>query len=473
MKNISNIEQHPSMSEQHFELFEKILSLNILLNESERYQSAVMTLCNEVASKFQTSRVALGWLENKYIRIQGMSHVEHFEPKMGAVQALENAMEESLDQNEEILFPKPYEQWQAIIKAHERYVRQFGAEFVASIPLRINDMPVAILTCERSTAFSPDEIRCLRMICDQVIRRIFDLKQHDRWFGARLISWIRKKVAVIVGVEHTFAKILSLICCGIVIYACVGKQMYRIKAPCILKTDQLAYIHAPFNGYISKVDVQIGDYVKKNELLLELDTRDLHLKEAEIIAEIHQYSRAEEKARSQDYLADMRIAQARLDRSRIELKRILYLLDQAKVKAPFEGIVVQGERQKLLSAPVREGDTLYKIAQLKDYYIQLDVEEQDIHEIELGHVGKITFISRPELKFPVQIIQISNIAQVKDKKNIFEVKASLLDSPQRWWRAGMSGMGQIDVGYRRIIWIYTHRTLDYLYLHHWWITSFY
>jgi len=456
---------------QRIELFEKTLSLNLLLNETERYQSAVMTLCNEIASRFQTSRVAFGWLEKKYIRIQGMSHVEHFEPKMGAVQALESAMEESLDQNEEIVFPAPFEQWQAIIKAHERYVRQFGSEFIVSIPFRMNDEPVAVLTCERATPFSSDEIRCLRMICDQAVRRLYDLKQTDRWFGPRFVSWFRNKIAAIFGIEHTFAKLITLICVALISYAIIGKQMYRIKAPCILKTDQLAYIQAPFNGYISKVEAQIGDYVKKNELLLELDTRDLHLKESEIIADIHQYSRAEEKARSQDHLADMRIAQARLERAQIELKRILYLLDQAKVKAPFTGIVVQGERQKLLSAPVREGDVMYKIAQLKDYYIQLDVAEQDIHEIEIGNEGKISFISRPELKFPVQITQINNMAQVKDKKNIFEVKAALQGTSERWWRAGMSGIGQIDIGYRRIIWIYTHRTLDYLYLHYWWIPS--
>jgi multidrug resistance efflux pump len=468
----SSNEQELILLKHRIELFEKTLSLNVLLNEVDRFQAAVMTLCNEIASKFQTSRVSLGWLEKKYIRIQGMSHVEHFEPKMGAVQALETAMEETLDQNEEIVFPAPFDnQWHAIIKAHERYVRQFGAAYIVSIPLRVNENPVAILTCERATLFSSDEVRCLRMICDQVIRRLFDLKQSDRWFGARFASWCRNKLSVVFGIEHTFAKMITLLFIVLISYVFIGYHMYRIKAPCILKTDELAYVQAPFNGYISNVESQIGDFVQKGELLLELDTRDLHLKEAEIIADIHQFTRAEEKARSQDYLADMRIAQARLERSKIELKRILYLLDQAQVRAPFEGIVVQGERQKLLSAPVREGDILYKIAQLKNYYIQFDIEEQDIHEIEIGHSGKISFISRPDLKFPVQITQISNIAQVKDKKNIFEVKASLQGVPQKWWRAGMSGVGKIDIGHRRIIWIFTHRTLDYFYLHYWWIPS--
>ncbi|KPA18804.1 GAF domain protein [Candidatus Magnetomorum sp. HK-1] len=466
--NISSNEQEVLHLKQRIDLFEQTLSLMILLNEEERFLSAVMTLCNELATRFQTSRVGLGWLEGKYVRIQGMSHIEHFEPKMGAVQGLEAAMEEARDQNEEIVFPSPVEQWTAIVRSHETYVRKFGSEHIVSIPLRINDNPVAILSCERSRPFTIDEIRALRMICDQVIRRLYELKLSDRWFGPRLLGWIRGKLSKIFGFEHTFAKLMSLVCVALLLFIIFGEIMFRIKAPCILKTDQLSYIQAPFNGFISKVEVQIGDLVKKDEILLELDTRDLRLKEAEVVADIHQFSRAEEKARSQDYLADMRIAQARLEKAQLELKRILYLLDQAKVKSPFSGIVVQGERQKLLGAPVREGDIMYKVAEMRDYYIQLNVDEQDIHEIKIGDTGKIAFISRPEQKFPIKITQISYTAQVKEKKNIFEIRAQLEGTPQMWWRSGMSGIGQIDVGNRKIIWIFSHRTIDFIRLYMWW-----
>jgi len=462
---LSSKEHEIEYLQQNIALFEQTLSLMTLLNDEDRFLSAIMTLCNELATRYQAARVSLGWLERKYIKIQGMSHIEHFEPKMGAVQQLEAAMEEALDQNEEIVYPSDQQQWSAVIRSHETYVRKFGSEHIVSIPLRINDQPVAILTCERDHEFTVYDIRSLRMICDQVSRRLYELKHRDQWFGARFAGWLRDKLSQIFGFEHTFVKLLTIICVGLLIYVCVGYKTYMIKAPCILKTDDLAYVQAPFNGFISIVNVKIGDFVKKGDLLLELDTRDLRLKEAEIVADIHQFSRAEEKARSQDYLADMRIAQARLEKSQLELKRVLYLLEQARVKAPFSGIVVQGERQKLLGAPVREGDVMYKVAEIKDFYVQLDVDEQDIHEIKLNHLGNIALISRPELKFPVKITQISYTAQVKEKKNIFEVRASFEGQPQQWWRAGMSGVGHIDVGPRRIFWIYTHRTIDFFRLY--------
>ena len=461
-------EQETSHLYKRIDLFEHIFSLMLLINEEERFLSSVMTLCNELASRFQFFRVALGFNEGKYVRVQGISHIENFEPKMGAIQELESAMEEALDQNEEIIIPIPDDKWKVVVRSHENYSRKYGSVHIVSIPLRIKEEPVAILTCERSNPLSFDEIRCLRMICDQVIRRLFDLKEIDKWFGARLSGWLRNKLAIIFGIEHTFAKLMTLICSGLILFIIFGKNDYKIKAPFILKTDNIAYVQAPFDGYISKVETKIGDIVDKNDLLLELDTRDLRLKEAEIVADIHQFSRAEEKARSQDHLADMKIAQARLKRSQLELKRVQYFLEQARVKAPFSGIVVQGERQKLLGAPVRQGDIMYKIAEMNEYYVQLDVDEDDIHEIKKDLSGEIAFLSRPDIKFPIKINQISYTAQVKEKKNIFEVRAVINEKNQLWWRPGMSGIGKIDIEQRPIIWILSHRTIDFFRLYFWW-----
>jgi hypothetical protein len=37
-----------------------------------------------------------------------------------------------------------------------------------------------------------------------------------------------------------------------------------------------------------------------------------------------------------------------------------------------------------------------------------------------------------------------------------------------WWRPGMSGIAKLDVGRRRIIWIATHRTIDFFQMLMWW-----
>ena len=80
--------------------FSDALDFTVLLNDEKRFIAAAMTFCNELAARFQCQRVSLGWLDGNYVRVKAISHMEKFEKKMDAVQNLEAAMEETLDQDQ-------------------------------------------------------------------------------------------------------------------------------------------------------------------------------------------------------------------------------------------------------------------------------------------------------------------------------------------------------------------------------------
>ena len=290
--------------------FTEALDLMTLLNTEKRYMAAAMTFCNEIASRYRSDRVSLGWIKGAYVRVQAVSHMERFEKKMDVVQSLELAMEEAFDQEEEILWPKP-ENSRSVVRDHEAFSRDQGSRYLVSLAIRLDDKPVGVLTCERSdTPFSEEEVRGLRVLCDQSARRLGDLKRHDRWLGAKLATTTRELLAKLFGVEHTFAKLVGLVLCASLAFLVFGKLNYRVETPFILKTDDLAYLPAPFDGYIHKVNVKIGDPVKKKDTLLSLDTRELLLEESTAIANLNRYSREAAKARSQNALADMKVALA-------------------------------------------------------------------------------------------------------------------------------------------------------------------
>ena len=100
---------HRSMHQSQITLshFTSVLDLMGLLNAQSRFMAVAMTLCNELAARHKCDRVSFGWLEHEYIRLQAISHTERFEKKMEAVKALEQTMEESLDQDELIVWPAP------------------------------------------------------------------------------------------------------------------------------------------------------------------------------------------------------------------------------------------------------------------------------------------------------------------------------------------------------------------------------
>ena len=85
--------------------FAEALDIMVLLNAHERFLMVAMTLVNEVAVRYKCDRVSLGWLEGPYVRAQAISNMDRFEKKMAVVQRLEAVMEESFDQDEEIVWP--------------------------------------------------------------------------------------------------------------------------------------------------------------------------------------------------------------------------------------------------------------------------------------------------------------------------------------------------------------------------------
>jgi len=448
--------------------FVETLDLMVLLNAENRFLAGAMMLCNELNFRFKCTRVSLGWLKRGYIRVQALSHMEQFEKKMDAVQVMEAAMEEAFDQDEEVVYPKQDEQY-AIVRDHAAFALDQGVKYIVSLPIRKEGEGIGVLTCEREEdSFSETEVNLLRLICDQSSPRLADLKKSDRWFGAKLAGIVKEGLGKFLGVKHTFVKCLGLLIFALLAFLVFGTWEYRLEAPFILKTDDLAYVPAPYDGYIKHVHVRVGDKVRQQEPLLDLDDRELLLDESSAIADRTRYAREAKKAGAKYDLAEMKIAHALKVQTEAKLELIRYHLAHSELKAPFSGIVVEGELKELLGAPVRKGDVLFKVAKIEKLYAVLDLDEKDVHEARVDQIGEVAFISRPELKYPVKIQFVEPVAVTKQDGNIFTVHCFFTGEIQSWWRPGMSGIAKINVGKRNIMWIFTHRTVDFLRLLLWW-----
>jgi multidrug efflux pump subunit AcrA (membrane-fusion protein) len=279
---------------------------------------------------------------------------------------------------------------------------------------------------------------------------------------------MKEALAKLLGVEHTFPKLLGLFACVALAFLIFGQWSYRVEAPFMLKTDDLAFLPAPFDGYIHEVHVKVGDRVNVMSPLLSLDIRELLLEESTAIANQNRYAREAEKARAQNALADMRVALALEEQAKARLKMVRYHIDRAQVKTPFAGIVVEGDLKELLGAPVRKGDVLFKVARIEKMYSELKVDERDVQEVSQGASGEIAFVSRPDLKFPIRVERVDPVAIAEEGGNVFLVRGLFREETAAWWRPGMSGVAKIDVGERNLLWILTHRTVDFLRMWLWW-----
>jgi len=449
------------------ERMKNLLDLALRMEGAETFLAAVLLLCNEVAAQFACDRVSLGWLRGRYLRLRAVSHGEEFRKNAGIVQALELAMEEALDQDDEIVLPAPAGA-PAITRAHQDFASRQHVTAIATIPLRHGDRMCGALCLERARPFEADDLTGLRVLADQVTARLDSLERSGRWIGARLAAAMREKAGKLIGHQHTGAKLLAAGIALALAALVLIHAPYRVQAPFHLECDALAQLPAPFDGYIEEVRVRPGDTVHAGDVLVVLDTSELLQQEAAAEAELQQHLAEAQNAESQQKMADMLIAQAATQGSRASLDLIKLRIKEAEIRSPLDGVVVEGDLRERIAAPVKQGEVLLKVARVSAIYPAVEISERDVQEIGPDATGEFAFYSQPGTRFPLRILRVQPIAETRPTGNVFIARGEFAASQETWWRPGMSGIAKIEAGRRSLLWIITHRTADFLRMKLWW-----
>lgn len=462
------LRQSASRARDDVQKIASVLDLVAQVSPEQAFLSSAIAFCNAMAGKHQCERVSLGWVEGDGIRLQAMSHTERFDRKMEAIQLLEAAMEEALDQNEIIVFPAEQDGG-PLTRDHAQYQKSEDLKHICSIPLHKGDDVVGVITLERMAGtFAETEVQQIQLPCDLLSYRLQDLKYKDRWFGARMKDGIRDFGAKFFGPEHTLSKLIGILILLGLLAMILIRVPYRVEANFILKSDEVFYQSVPFDSYIEEVFKEAGDPVNQGDALLKLDTDDLELEQSSIIADLNRFKREAEKARAARQLADMRISEALVEQNQARLELVQWRISQATLKSPIDGIMVEGDLKERLGAPVREGEVLFRIARIDRLYVEAEANERDIDDV-LGAVdGEIAFVSQPKEKFPISIDRVEPSAVTKTSENVFLIRTAFLENPESWFRPGMSGVAKLNAGKRSLFYIFTHRTVDFLRMFFWW-----
>jgi len=451
--------------------FSNVLDLLAMLNGQDKFVGACMLLVNELSSRLRADRVSLGWLRKEYIRIQAVSHMENFSKHMEGVQELEAAMEEAFEQDAELIWPLPPDEPDAplISRDHEKFADSQSAGHVVSVPIRNGDDPISVITFERkSSAFNEQELRWLRLCADQVAPRLIQLEEQDIWFGKRWWRRSLKSASSLVGVEHTGWKLLGILSLIVLLFMVFGRWPHRLRGEFELASETVRVLPAPFNGFIDQAMVEKGEEVKAGQVLLQMDRRDLLIEKASSMADVSRYTREMEKARAAGELAEMRMAQAMSDQAAARLERVEDRLNQAYIRAPFAGAVVDGDLRDRSGSPVERGDVLFRVAQWDHMTVSAEMDESDIDFLEEGAEARLIFSSRPEDPVKARVIRVEPMAQTRENKNVFVARLQIEDDEEAWWRPGMSGTVRVSAGKRSPIWLLTRPTLDYFRLRWGW-----
>ena len=134
--------------------------------------------------------------------------------------------------------------------------------------------------------------------------------------------------------------------------------------------------------------------------------------------------------------------------------------------APVDSVIVSGDLSQQSGAPVEQGKTLFDVAPLSGFRVILQVDERDIADIAVGQRGELVLSGIPDESMHFSVQRITSVSTAQDGRNFFRVEA-MVDKPSPRLRLGMEGIGKVEVGERRLVWIWTHRLIDWARLTLW------
>ena len=464
-------EQSRSVAGSH----QDVLQLAGAVATAEGFASAGANLCNELASRLGASRVSLGWVKGRNVKLQAISHTEEFDKKQALSLAMVKAMEECMDQSEVVQYdPDGEHGTNNVTRDAAALSRDEGNTRVVSLPLRRKDEVIGVLLLEfpRDKTATVQETTALAVAADLLAPQLYDRYQNDRYLVTKAGLSTRETAALVVGPKHMLAKAIAVGVVGLLAFITFYKPMYQVKAPFAFQPVKQRVVSAPFDGIIKQVYVKPGDPVKPDQALLEFKTDDLILQKNKAQAQVNNAQQRATQLMADDKIAEANVASSEADEAQAQVDLLDSQIARAVVRSPIAGQVLKGDLEEKEGATVQQGQELFQVAPKQNLMAVLYVNERDVQAIHDGHAGAspstgdLATQSLPGEKHPFVVERVIPAAEPRNGANVFPVHVTLED-PSYSWRPGLEGEARVNVEPKPLIWQWTHRAVEWVRLKLW------
>ena len=436
-----------------------------LVLSAEHFQQAAMAAIGVMAHRYGAERASLGVYRGERVQPIALSDSTSFSPRSALAWQLGQAMDEAVEQGDPV-------NWQgdsgAPLPAHSTLAEQQTDGAIFSIVLRGVEGDFGVITLEKKTGghFGTNEHAAI-VHTAQVIGPILELKQaQEQSLIGRVQTRIRRCYAGFVA-RHRFGTLVGVTTgFALLTFVLLSNTTYRVGGPAELQGAVQQAMIAPFDSYVAAAHVRAGERVNTGFVLAELDDRELRLELRQLEGDLSELSKQHRKVLASLDHAEVRILKAQMAQAEARIDLLQQHLARTQLVAPFAAIVVSGDLSRSLGKPVERGEVLFELAPLDAYRVVVEVPDRDIAAIATGQHGALILAASPTERLPIEVVNVTSAIGGSTEPGTFRVEARLINAPTTL-RPGMRGFTKVEVGQRRLIWIWTHELIDWLYYQLW------
>lgn len=247
-----------------------------------------------------------------------------------------------------------------------------------------------------------------------------------------------------------------------------GTFQIVVSANGVVKPIDRVEIKSKASGQIEELPVEVGDFVRKGELIARLDQKDeraaveqaqadmdiakAELNQAQLTFErrdkLFQENLISEEERDQLVL-NLAVAKGKLIQATSTLDRARERLSESIVRAPIDGIILQKyvEEGQIIASGVSNvsgGSPIADIADMRSVYIEAGIDEIDIGKISIGQNATVVAEAYPRLEFQGKIVRIAPEAKVEQNVTLFDVIVEVQNTDAKL-KSGMNTTIEITI----------------------------
>jgi cobalt-zinc-cadmium efflux system membrane fusion protein len=202
--------------------------------------------------------------------------------------------------------------------------------------------------------------------------------------------------------------------------------------------NKLIEVFPVVGGNVSRVFVELGDYVKKGDILATIKSTEVAGFEKELEDAKNDILLAKKNLQVANDLFEGKLsserdviqAKSELEKAQTQLNRIqetygIYNLKKGaiyEVRSPISGFVIEKKINQDMLLRSDKTDNIFDIAEIDDVWAIANVNESDIGQIKLGVHAEVTTLSYPDKKFEGKVDKIFNIIDTETKAMKVRIK---------------------------------------------------
>ncbi len=424
-------------------------------------KSAAIVATNRLAGFLNASVVAIGFCSrrgrtnNQVMSISGSAKID-----AGGKQAklLQTAMDESLVRGGFTSLPAIEADDRAMKLAHQQLLESHPNHRLVSSPLVTSDGE----TLGAWVCLLPDDVqnqaRTVRFV-NAVSNLLADAMYANREAAAGVCQ--RATRSVVRFFDGKVGRRAAAALAAILLILCIPMP-HRVACNCQLQPTERRFAVAPFQGILLESFVQPGDLVSAGQSIAKMDDRELVLQLADLTAQRETVRKKRDVSRSARDAAATKIAELEIEQLNAQIALARYKQDRLTIRAPVDGVVLQGKLENAQGAPVRTGDVLVEVSPLATLKLELNVAECDLSFVAPKQPVTFSLEGTPFQQLQGSIDRIRPESEIRNNRNVF-VSELAVDNEDQKFRPGMQGYAKVAAGNRPLGWLLFHRPAQRVY----------